>query len=151
MEGRFGVPDRAGLIFVVAGAAVAAVAAMILQRLTERREVAARLRTKQLSVEVIRSSEELREGAVTPSAGEAPSLARLAEHDPRYRAAVRGLRAGTSPAEVTAALSELEQARQQVLVAVVARDAAFLQSAVHSLDEAVENFATASSVMVRLA
>jgi len=150
LGGRFGVPDQAGLIFVVAGVAVAAVAAMILRGLTERREVAARLRTKQLSVEVIRSSEELRTGAVTPSTGEAPSLARLAEHDPRYRAAVRGLRAGTSRAEVTAALSELEHARQQMLVAVVARDAGLLQSAVRSLDEAVENFATAASVMVRL-
>ena len=78
-------------------------------------------------------------------------MARLVEHDPRYRAAVRGLRAGTSSAEVKTTLSELEQARQQVLVAVVARDADFLRNAVNGLDEAVENFATASSVMVRLA
>ncbi len=151
LERRFGVPDRAGLIFVIAGVAVAAVTAMILRRRTERREAAAQLRAKQLSVEVMRSSEELRAGAVAPSAGDAPSLARLVEHDPRYRAAVRGLRAGASSAQVTAALSELEQARQQVLVAVVARDADLLQSAVHSLDEAVENFGTASSVIVRLA
>jgi len=145
------VPDRAGLIFVVAGVAVAAVAAMILRRRTERRIAAAGLRTKQLAVEVIRSSEDLRSGAIAPSAGRPPSLARLADHDPRYRAAVRALRAGTSSAEVKATLSELELARQQVLVAVLARDADFLQSAVQSLDEAVEGFAAASSVMVRLA
>ncbi|XVU25969.1 hypothetical protein ACQPZJ_02610 [Actinoplanes sp. CA-054009] len=144
-------PDRADLIFVVAGVALAAVTAMILRRRAERREVAARLWTKQLSVAVINSSEELRSSAIASSAGGAPSLARWVEHDSSYRAAVRGLRAGVSSPGVKAALSELEQARQQVLIAVVARDADFLQSAVHGLDEAVESFATASSIMVRLA
>ena len=151
LKGRFGVPDRIGLFFVVAGFAVAAVAAMILRRGAERREAAARLWTKQLTVEVIRSSEELLANAVAPSAGGAPSLARMVEHDPRYRAAVRGLRVGVSSPDVKATLSELEKARQQVLVALVARDAGFLQNAMHSLDEAIENFATASSIMVRLA
>jgi hypothetical protein len=151
LEGRSGVPDRVGLIFVVAGVAVAAVAAMILRSRTERREAAARLQTKQLAIEVIRSSEEVRAGAVASSEVGAPSLARLVRHDPRYRAAVRGLMGrAISSAEVKIALSELEHARQQLLVAVVARDADFLQNAVRSLDEAVENFATASSVMVRL-
>ena len=153
LEGRFGVPDRAGLIFIVAGVAVAALAAMILRRGTERREAAAGLRTKRLSVEVIRSSEELRATAlaIAPSADGAPALAQLVERDLRYRAAVRGLRAGASSAGVMATLSDLELARQQLLVAVVAHDADFLQNAVRSLDEAVENFATASSVLVRLA
>ena len=153
LKGRFGVPDRFSLIFIVAGVAVAALAAMILRRGTERREAAAGLRSKRLTVEVIRSSEELRATAlaIAPSADGAPALAQLVEHDPQYRAAIRGLRAGTSSADLKATLSELELARQQVLVAVVARDADFLQNAVQSLDEAVENFATASSVMVRLA
>ncbi|MEU4215067.1 hypothetical protein [Actinoplanes sp. NPDC026623] len=144
-------PEQAGLIFVVAGVAVAAVAAMILRRRTERREAAAQLRTKQMAVDVIRSSEELRAGVVAPSAAGASSLARLVGDNSRYRAAVRGIRAGASSTDVKATLSELEQARQQVLLAVVARDADFLQNAVHGLDDAVENFATASSVMVRLA
>lgn len=151
LEGRFGVPDRVGLIFIVSGVVVAAVAAMILRRVTERREAAAGLRTKRLTVEVIRSSEELRATATAPSAGGAPSSARLVEHDPRYRAAVRGLRASPSSADVETTLLELELARQQLLVAVVAHDADFLQNALRSLDEAIENFATASSVMVRLA
>jgi hypothetical protein len=144
LEVRFAVPDEAGLIFVVAGVAVAAVAAMILRRRTERREMGARLRTKQLSVDVIRSSEELRAGAVAPEA-------RLVGDTSGYRAAVRGLRASTCSTNVKATLSDLEQARQQVLLAVLAHDVNFLQNAVHGLDEALENFATASSVMVRLA
>jgi hypothetical protein len=99
---------------------------------------------------VIRSSEELRAGAVVPSVAGTPSLARLVGDDSRYRAAVRGLKAGISSTDVKAALSELEHARQQVLLAVAAGDADFLRNAVQGLDEAVENFATASSVMVRL-
>ncbi|GAA2574550.1 hypothetical protein GCM10010435_57690 [Winogradskya consettensis] len=144
-------PDRVGLIFIVSGVVVAAVAAIILRRATERREAAVGLRTKQLTVEVIRSSEELRATATAPSADGTPSSARLVEHDARYSAAVRGLKAGPSSAEVKTTLLELELARQQLLVAVVAHDAAFLQNAVRSLDEAIENFAMASSVMVRLA
>jgi hypothetical protein len=143
-------PDRAGLIFVVAGVAVAALVAMILRRRAERGEVAAQLRTKQLTVDVIRSSEQLRAGAVVPSVAGGSSLARLVGDDSRYRAAARGIRAGVSSTDVKATLSELEHARQQVLLAVAAGDADFLHDAVHCLDEAVENFATASSVMVRL-
>lgn len=144
-------PDRAGLLFVVAGVFLAAIAAMIVRRRAERLESADRSRTKQLAVQVIRLSEDLRAGAVMPSSAEGHSVARLIGDNSRYLAAVRGLRAGPCSTDVEATLSQLELARQQVLLAVVARDADFLETAVNGLDEAVESFATASSVMVRSA
>lgn len=151
LGGRFGVPGQSGLIFVLVGVGVAAVAAMILRRRAERREAADQRRVKRLAVDVIRSSEQLLAGVVVAATSESPSLARLADDNLRYRAAVRGLTVGTTCCGVQTTLSEVEQARQRVLLGVAARDADFLQTAVRDLDEALESFAAASSVMVRLA
>jgi hypothetical protein len=146
-----GVPNQAGLIAVTAGLILAAIAGFILRRRADRRAVRELQQSKKLSVEVIRSSEQMLNIAAQPGSSDGPSPVVLFQDNSQFRAAVRRLTGRTPSAPVLAALAELEHARLQVLTAAVARDADYLASAARGLAEAIEAFSAASSIMVRLA
>ncbi|MEV6349438.1 hypothetical protein [Actinoplanes sp. NPDC051851] len=144
-------PDQAGLLSVLAGVVAAAVFAMVRRHKAERQEIADQLHTTQLAVDVIRSSEQLLQAASAQPPGGKPSWIPLLEDDERFRSAARRLASGSLSSPVTVTLAEVERARQQVLLAMTSRDAEFLRIATRGLGEAVEGFAAATSVMVRLA
>nr|MDT0662450.1 hypothetical protein [Micromonospora sp. DSM 115978] len=143
-------PDQAGLISVFVGVALAASVSLILRRWSDHRKMREFRRTKELAIDVIRHSETLLEIVSRPAPSGARSFAFSPNGDRRCRVALRELPAHAPAPILLAALSELEQARMQVLAAGAAHDKDLLAASSRRLGEAIEAFATASSIMVRL-